>query len=79
MSEPIDGATRREMVHRLRTLAVYVQRGGPIEWVDPPEPRGKRPKTPDKVTFSWTVFNVRAFDDISWDLMKRGVTRRPSQ
>ena len=72
-------AIRREMVHRLRTLAVYIEHGGTVDWIDPPEPRGKRPKIPDRVTFSWTVYNVRAFNEISWKLIGQSMKNRGSR
>lgn len=76
MNEPLDeAATRREMIHRLNTLAWYIRAGLPLDWVDP-QPRGRKNNDREHLTFSWTVRNVHAFNDISWRLIKRDMKRR---
>jgi hypothetical protein len=73
----VDEAERRDVIARLRNLAVYIERGHPLEWHDP-EPRGRKGRDHNHHRIlSFTVLDVAAFDSIGWDLMKRGWRRPP--
>lgn len=74
----MDELQRREIIARLNNLAHYVAKGYPLEFHEP-SPRGRKGRSNEALrVISFTVRNVRAFDDMGWNLMKRAMKERGS-
>ena len=71
-----DEQSRQHAIDVLNDLAHYIRAGGRFELSDP-APRGR--KGPDRSAqrfITFTVFEVRRFDAMGWELMLRRMKRR---
>ncbi len=72
----MDEAERREIIARLNNLAWYLRQGYPLQFREL-APRGRKGSSREtQRIISFTVLDVRSFDAIGWELMKRAMARR---